>query len=217
MGLRYEVDIARLRKRAPKPYTPKTPEEEAAYALRKTFMGEDLPPRAYATGVSLTKNLALQYIGSNESTSYTSNKWKGDKMFEEFKHVSESRQRLFAAPGALARGAGPAPDGSFYGPIWRPADDVALPTVCAELSVLLHLEARLFMDETEDGEGLFGKGNEGCARIQPAGCLLYGAYLGDKKKSGYGEPCLLVISKTRGLQFLITGSGLDVTKDGIVG
>ncbi len=210
MAQRHTIDVQRLRSGVPKPHQPRTPEEEASYALRKTFMGEDLDPRAYKTSVTWSRSLTLQYVGSNESCAYASNKWGKGKEFEEFKHVSESRQRLFAAKGALA-------GGPFAGPFWRPSDDVVLPATCAELSVLLFLEARLFVDEDEDGNGIFGKGDEGCARIRPAGCLLYGAYLGDKQKSGYGEPVLLVISKTQGLQFLITGSGLDVTKDGIVG
>lgn len=209
MAQRHTIDVQRLRRSAPKAHTPRTPEEEAAYALRKTFMGEELDPRAY-TATTLPRNLTLQYVGSNESCSYASNKWGKGKQFEEFKHVSESRQKLFAAKGALA-------GGPFAGPFWRPSDDVVLPATCAELSVLLFLEARFFVDEDARGNGLFGKGDEGCARITPSGCLLYGAYLGDKQKSGYGEPCLLVISKSRGLQFLITGNGLDVTKDGIVG
>lgn len=210
MAQRHIIDVQRLRRGAPKAHVPRTPEEEAAYQLRKTFMGEDLDPRVYATSVTWKPSLTLQYVGSNESCAYASNKWGKGKQFEEFKHVSESKQRLFAAKGALA-------DGPYAGPVWTPSDDVVLPTACAELSVLLFLEARLFVDENEDGNGVFGKGDEGCVRIVPAGCLLYGAYLGDKQKSGYGEPVLLVISKTRGLQFLITGNGLDVTKDGIVG
>lgn len=209
MAQRHIIDVQRLRKSAPRDYTPKTGEEQASYDLRKTFMGEDLPPRAYKTGVNWGRNLELQLVGTNESVAYASNKWGKKKEFEEFKHVSESKQKLFAAPGALP--------GRPYGPVWRPSDDVVLPTTCAELSVLLFLEGRLFVGEDEEGNGVLGQGDEGCSRIRPAGCLLYGAYLGDKGRSGYGEPCLLVISKTAGLQFLITGSGLDITRDGIIG
>lgn len=210
MGRHHVIDVQSLRRAAPKPFEPRTPVEEASYALRKTFMGEDLPARAYATGVSWDRRLTLQWIGTNESCSYASNKWHKGKHFEEFKHVSEGKQKLFAAPGALA-------GGRFFGPVWSPADDVVLPTACAELSVLLSLESQLFVGEDSEGNGVHGRGDEGCVSIRPSGCLLYGAYLGSKEDPEVGEPCLLVISKTRGLQFLITGTELDITRDGIVG
>lgn len=209
MGMRHEVDVARLRRSAPKPYEPKTPLEQDTYALRKTFMGEELPAKAYSTGIRLA-GVAFQHVGTNESVGYVSNKWKGGKTFEEFKHVAESKQKLYAAKGAIAGTA-------LAGPWWRPSDDVIVPSAVAELAPCIFLEARLFVDEDKHGDGVLGRGDDGCVRIHPSGCLLYAGYLGDKTDPRYGEPFLLVGSKTQGAQFLVLGTGLDVTKDGIVG
>lgn len=209
MGIRHEIDVQRLRSGKPRPRQPKEGAEDAAYRLRKTFMGEDLPPEAYVLR-GRWSGLSFQWVGTCESVAYASNKWKGGKKFEEFKHVAESKQDLYAVKGAISGFRSP-------GPWWTPSADGVEEPVCAELAPLLFLQSRLFVDVDAKGNGVFGKGDEGCAEIHPSGCMLFATVLVDRRDRSGGEPALLVHHRTQGLQFLIVGQSLNVTRDGIVG
>ncbi len=213
MGHRLTYNVGRRRASTPKPFVSKDPLLQKIHKLRQTFMGEDLPPNVYDTGADWAK-VRLRHIGTNEATAYFSDKWGGSKTksFEEFKHVSEAPQELYAVDNAMP---------GAIGPIWSPrANKAIMPLVLAELAPLIFFEGRLFVDikKSKDGdEGVLGDGDEGCVRIRPPGCLLYAGYMRDARDPSTGETILVAIHPKDGVQYVVMGSELDVTKDGIVG
>ncbi len=210
--MRHTLDIQRFRASTPKDHTPKGAHEETTHRLRQTFMGDKRPSKLYDTHASWD-GLRFRHIGSNMGTAYASDKWGGEKKksFEEFKHISEGPQELYMREGAIT-------DFPTFGPVWSPAkDSLKLPDVVADLAPILHLEARLFTSLDKRGQGAFGQGDAGCRRISVGASMLCAGYLIDAENDDYGEPFLVVIAKKGGVQFVILGKKLDVTKDGIVG
>ncbi len=210
--MRHTLDIQRFRASTPKDHTPKGAHEETTHRLRQTFMGDKRPSKLYDTHASWD-GLRFRHIGSNMGTAYASDKWGGEKnkSFEEFKHISEGPQELYMREGAIT-------DFPTFGPVWNPAkDSLKLPDVVADLAPILHLEARLFTSLDKRGQGAFGQGDAGCRRIKVGASMLCAGYLIDADNADYGEPFLVVIAKKGGVQFVILGKKLDVTKDGIVG
>jgi len=209
MGLRHEIVIERFRRSSKAPVRPGHPVADATHGILTTFQGEPLPPEAYDTGASWA-GVRLRHIGTNEATCYLSDKWgyRKKRSFEEFKHVSEAPQELYAVDGVVP---------GAKGPIWSPkASKAILPTDLAELGPLICFESRLHLGVIE-GEGVLGKGDEGCVRIAPAGCLLYAGFLRDADDPDQGETILVVIHRRAGVQLVVMGDDLAVTKDGIVG
>jgi len=210
--MRHTLDIQRFRATEPKDYVPKNAHEETTHRLRQTFMGDKRKARVYDTRATWN-GLEFRHIGSNEGTAYASDKWgfEGKKSFEEFKHISEGPQQLYEVCGTIT-------DFRTHGPLWDPAKDrLRMPELIADLAPIMHLEARLFTSTDAKGQGVFGRGNEGCRRIEVGAAMLCAGYLIDMDAPDYGEPFLVVIARKGGVQFLILGSKLDVTKDGIVG
>lgn len=213
MGMRHTLEIERYRKGRTSPFDPKDPVDKATHKLRQTFMGEPLPPEAYDTGASWA-GVRLRHIGTCEATAYVSDKWGGrkKKSFEEFKHVSEAPQELYAVDGVVP---------GAKGPVWTAAQNRAImPATLAELGPLIFFQSRLHVAtrKTKDGdEGVLGEGDEGCVQLVAAGCLLYAGFMTDRDAPDEGETILVAIHRRAGVQFVVMGSELSVTKDGITG
>ena len=106
-----------------------------------------------------------------------------------------------------------------------PSDDgVKMPQYLSELSILIFLEAQLFVREDADGGGVLGPGDRGFVRIEVPGALLYGGYA-RASGAGFGEraeiPFLCVGTKADGPLYVIAGgpdnTDFDILSDGIVG
>jgi hypothetical protein len=213
MGKHHTIEIERFRHGQKKSVTPGTEVGKATHKLLQTFQGAPLPPEAYDTGASWA-GVRLRHIGTNEATCYLSDKWGGKprRSFEEFKHVSEAPQELYAVGGVVP---------GSKGPLWSPGlNDAIMPTELAELGPLICFESRLHvgLEKTRDGEeGVLGEGDEGCARIVAAGCLLYAGFMRSKTQPDEGETILVAIHRREGVQFVVMGDRLSVTKDGITG
>jgi hypothetical protein len=211
MGRKTTLDVQALRAGKLRPYELQGAFDDETHRARETFMGEKLPPQVYDTGASWS-GVRLQHVGTCEAVAYNSDKWGGrqKRLFEAFKHVVEAPQDLYAVRGSIG--------GPTCGPIWVPSKEgVIMPDRIAEMAPLEFIQSRLFVSTDEDNEGVLGEGDEGCVELEPAGCLLYVGYLRTSKSDTSGEPILIVLSAKKGVQFVIRGEELDVTKDGIVG
>lgn len=192
---------------------PNSEDSRLARNLIKTFKKKDPSSQPYATGWKWPDS--YRHIGTALSEAYSSDKWVKDYSFREWKHLAEGEHALYAAPSAR---------GKFRGPTFSmKKDGMRMPTHISELSILIFFEARLFVD-MEDGDGIYGRGDDGVVRIEVPGALLYGGYaerigrsFGEKDR----EPFLMIGTKADGPIFLITaGDGnndFDILSDGIVG
>lgn len=146
----------------------------------------------------------FQEIGSAEAQMYRSNKWKKNpRDWDDYKHVAEGPQSCFVVPGFLRSYSDNQPV-DVYG------DDVTfedpMPEYITILAPLIGIQVRLF---DENGK-LPKKGN--LYEITVPHGMLAGARFPDSD-----EPFLLVYTKLEGVCMIITGTELDVEKDGIVG
>lgn len=184
-------DAAQLR--GPRVNPPSGPDAERAMRMRKTFTQKSVGG-AYRAATGWPAG--IRYVGRCLGVAYSSDKWQKDSDFEDYKHIVEAPQDLYAfACSATTHIVG------------APADIGAkLPDVLAELAPLLYIEAQL-VASARGGKEVY---HPNPSIVQPPAALLYGGYA-DK------EPFLCVGSQANGMMFLITGEELNVERDGITG
>lgn len=147
----------------------------------------------------------MQEVGRAVAQLYRSNKWKmNPREFEDYKHIAEAPQRLYVVPGFLqdAEQGGPL---KVYGP--KVSLDGEMPKHFSILATLIGVQARLY-----DQGGKLPRGESGLFEIVVKHGMLGGARFPDND-----EPFLFVYTKQGGVHMMITGTQLDIEKDGIVG
>jgi hypothetical protein len=195
---------------------PHHPVNEHARAMRETFQDDD---SRVAYSMDHTWPTRYYEIGQGRSVAYTSNKWKDDDDFEDYKHVAESPNQTFVTDkflrAARRRRSDLRPNGGEY-PECYP--EVEFPPTVAELAPFIFFEARPI--ESYSGSKRIVLAEE-AIQVGIPGCILYGCYAKPPGSSWSRKssliPFLAVIHKTDGVMAIITGKRLDVKKDGIVG
>ncbi len=169
---------------------------DAAKRLRETFVDR---PMTKVDALEWEWPKRLEEVGTCEAVMYTSDKWKPIGEFEDYKHVAEGSQRLFVKPGFIVdhKSGKPLELYSEVVPVEGP-----LPDAIAVLAPILGIQARFYDDEGEPGDYF---------QINVAR-----AKLGAAKHPKSGETFLVVFTPKE-LVAIITGTELDVEKDGIVG
>ncbi len=184
---------------------------QLAKNMRETFMDAGLEYGPYDTGLSWPTQFAP--IGKGLSFAYTSHKWEKQGKFNDYKHVAEAPQTVYAAPVLLRQ----IPRSLSGDPFVLERPDFVLPLETAELSQLLYLEMEMFARPGRLA------GNEGLRRITIPGAVLYGGYArrpdapATSRSKGDYKPFLFAAKKGEGVILLVTGRELSVTRDGIVG
>lgn len=187
--------------------------------MRETFMDAPLEYGAYDTGLSWPK--AFVAIGKGMSFAYTSHKWEKEAVFNDYKHIAEGPQAVYAAPVLARQGLDRATDGTALD---REPVDAVLPTQTAELTPLLFVEMQRFEGVGSDGLPFLPSSRRvGIKRIVLPGAMLYGGYArrpdapeNSTNRRDYA-PFLFAASREHGVILLVTGKKLNVTRDGIVG
>lgn len=147
----------------------------------------------------------VQEIGRAKAQLYRSNKWKmNPREFEDYKHIAEASQYCYAVPGFL-RDASGKEDLPVYGSMIQLEDQ--MPEHFTILAPLIGIQLHLY-----DKNGRLPRGDRGLYEVSVARGMLGGA-----RFPGSEEAFLLVYTKQGGVHMLITGTELDVEKDGIVG
>lgn len=154
-------------------------------------------------------------VGDSLAVAYASDKWKKIGNYELYKHLAESRNRLFVQPGLLVDW-----DTSDEFPVIGPMvdiSDVPMPKHFAELGFFEEGNFKLYTGGTDE-KPKFGKGGDGVVAV-----VIRHAYVGASKimwseiGAGKDQPFLFIYTKKDGPLIFITGEELDVKKDGIVG
>ena len=171
-----------------------TDTRDDARRIRETFMSS--PPKRETT-VPFTWPKAMDEVGKGKSIMYRSNKWKKNPQdWEDYKHVAEGPQVVMVTPGFLRE---------WDRPTKRLAVDSErvqliepMPKHFAVLAPFLGLQFQPY-------------GSEDFYEVTVAHATIGGA-----KHPKTGEKFLFVYTKA-GVHMLVTGSELDIEKDGIVG
>jgi len=146
----------------------------------------------------------LQEVGKAQAQMYRSNKWKKDpKEYEDYKHIAEGPQNCYIVPGFL-RDLHNKPLKTYGDTYDFPPP---MPTHVTILAPLIGIQVKLY-----DESGKLPKGDKNLYEIVVSHGMLAGARFPDND-----ETFLLVYTKLGGVHMIITGTELDVEKDGIVG
>ena len=150
-----------------------------------------------------------QEVGEGKAVMYRSNKWKSSlRDHEDYKHVAESSQALFVVPGYLRERSDEDVHVKVYGGMF--SIQGPMPQHFTKLGPLLGMQARLF-DKKENGDVYLPKGDDRLYQIEMARC-----YLGGARHPETLEPFLFVYDK-HGVYMMVTGTELNIEKDGVVG
>jgi len=149
----------------------------------------------------------LVEVGECLATIYRSDKWHKKGEYEDYKHKSESEQRLYVVPGAPLtelRAIGM----QLVGPTEKVPSRL-LPDTVAELALFMGFQTRLY---DKDGSRFYlPEGDEGLYEFS-----ISHAKLGAGRCEN-GKTFLVVYHEKRGPYCFVFGEDLDVEKDGIVG
>jgi hypothetical protein len=158
-----------------------------------------------------------QNVGDSLAVAYASDKWKDKGDYELYKHLAESRNRVFVQPGLLKDW-----DTSDDVPVVGPMVDFAecpMPKHFATLGFFEEANLKLYTGGDDDAPA-FGDGDDGCVAVHirhaylGASKMLWSEAKGGKAKD---QPFLFVYTHKEGPLMLVVGRKLDVKKDGIVG
>jgi len=198
---------------------PPHPVNDHARKMRETFQ-DDRSDVSYR--INANWPTTFYELGQGRSVAYTSNKWKDEDDFEDYKHVAESPNQTWVTESFLrharARNRGLRPNGGEY-PMSQPM--VEFPPTVAELAPFIFLEARPIESWSDSGTRRRIVLARDAVQIGIPGCVVYGCYArppsGSWSRLSSLIPFLAVIHKRDGVMAIITGHELDVKKDGIVG
>ena len=151
----------------------------------------------------------LSHIGRCLAVMYSSDKWKSEKDFEDYKHIAEAPQEFLVAPDVdiriMGRSGRKKLDGINVSMI------EPMPSDIADLAPLLGVQVQLF-SSVKGKRGKLGRSQEDLFELAPSRAILGGA-----RHPKTGAAFLVIYNASRGPIALITGSDLDVEKDGVVG
>lgn len=190
-----------------------------AERMRRTFQDED-PKKAER--MPFTWPEELQLVGHCLGVVYSSDKWKRDPEFEDYKHIAEAPQYLLVPDRFLIDWETGDPL-DVVGP-WVPLPRL-MPRHFATLAKFLGVQMRLYDQMDDDGDGKLGTGADSLIEFRVSRAFLGGARVpegNDEELAPLGlEPgrAFLFVYTTNqaGVHCIITGEELDVEKDGIVG
>ncbi len=190
-----------------------------ARSLRETFTAKDVRAE---TELPFGWPTTLQHVGDSLAVAYASDKWKQDGDFDLYKHVAESPNRVFCAPGFLCRFDKPGEAWPTIGPRVSFVD-VPMPKHFAVLALFEEADLRLFTDGDDDAPE-FGGGDEGIVKVVVKHAILGAGKIrwSTTSKGRKDQPFLFVYSEPKGnerggVHLFIVGEELDVERDGIVG
>jgi|GEM_PF-2200823 len=188
---------------------------EAAAAIRERFQDapvvreEELPFGWPST---------FQHVGDSLAVAYGSNKWKDDPVdMELYKHIAESRNRVFAVTDFFYRYDDPAEQWPVIGPMIA-FDSLPLPRHYAKLGDFYEANLKLHTHGMKHNP-MLGPKDDGCVTVVlkdaelGAGVIRWSAVEGEDVSD---QPFLFVYDKT-GVKLFIVGKELDVQGVGIVG
>lgn len=196
--------------RGPRVEAPNDPSYHDAKAIRERFTARSLEYGPYSTGVTWPNR--IYPIGRVRAEAYSSDKWQKTDFWEDYKHIAEGPQFIYATDVAFrAR-----PELRYHLNGDRVAGDpidAKMPRVIAEGAPVIFLQIRLFHSEGQFAQ----KGDEGYRRLDMPGSVWYAGYAMPKSGHGRKKFFLTVIDRNEGVHFIIVGTKLEITKDGIVG
>lgn len=191
---------------------------EQAREMREAFY--DKKSRRSET-MPFTWPTELQDVGRCLAVAYSSDKWKSTKEFEDYKHIAEAPQHLLVRPGFLV-------DWETDEPLETIGPWVELPQPMpkhfAKLARFVGLQFQLYAECTARG-GRLGRSDDDLMEFRLRRGLLGGTRLPDDIDVEYpklgieaGAPVLFVYTlDEEGVHAVITGTELEIEKDGIVG
>lgn len=188
--------------------------EAEAREMRETF--QDRPIRRRET-MEFTWPKEMQLIGKCLAVVYSSDKWKEDREFEDYKHLAEAPQHLLAVERFLIDWSTDEPLGGIGPWVVLPQP---MPKHFAKLAKFLGVQCRVY-EGTDDKPRL----EKTPLEFRVARAFLGGAVVPDDKELEYparvgleaGEPFLFVYTLDEGVKCIITGRDLAIESDGIVG
>lgn len=172
-------------------------DERHARKLRENFRDE---PATEILDLGWTWPKTMRQVGVCESVMYVSDKWHDKGDFEDYKHVAESSQQLYARPGKLVD-LGSSKKRKESGPT---VEISGMPDTIAILAKFLGVQCRFF-----DAKG---KLTPDYYQID-----IKQAELGGGRHRDTGEIFLVVYTRADGPLLIVTGNALGIEKDGIVG
>lgn len=194
--------------------------QELAANMRETFTAR---PVQYETEFDMDWPASMQHIGDSLAVAYASDKWKpkkknGRRELELYKHLAESRNRIFCYPGSVYLADSPSERLECIGPRVS-FEGVPMPDSFAELARFEEVNVQLYTEGT-DADPAFGAGEDnGVMTLTVRHGHLGGSFIrwGQLKKKRKAQPFLFVYTESDGIMFIIVGDDLAVEKDGIVG
>ncbi len=190
---------------------------DLAVEMRRTFHASE-PQRS--ENMPFTWPAELQVIGKCLSVTYSSDKWKTTKEWEDYKHVAEAPQYLLARPGFLVD--------------WETDEAIdtvgyvaelpdPMPRHFAKLAKFLGIQLQLYSG-MRNGKPQLSRSAEDLLEFRVGRAHLGGAFVPDDAECPHGvgleagAPFLFVYTvEAEGVLCIVTGRDLDVEKDGIVG
>jgi len=179
---------------------------DQARAMRETFMDRESKREKR---MPFTWPTDLQHIGQCIAIEYRSDKWH-PREDEDYKHIAEAPQDILACRDFLCPWDAPRTPIETFGPMMPLAQP--LPRHFAELPEVLGVQLRLYV--AGGRKPRFGRGDEGYVQVRIPRCMLGGAR---HPKNGRAFLFLYNPDREDGVHAVITGSKLDIEKDGIVG
>lgn len=176
--------------------------EPSAREMFEAFHAKD-PKRREKYDFSWPKR--VQLVGRAQAQLYRSNKWKANpREFEDYKHIAEAPQYCYVTPGFLREPNGNKPL-KVYGDFFEMEEE--MPRHFTILAPLIGIQIRLY-----DQNGRLPRGDKGLYEVTVPHGMLGGARYPDSE-----EAFLLVYTRQGGIHMIITGTELDVERDGITG
>jgi hypothetical protein len=192
--------------------------KDLAKEMRRTFHDTD-PKRSER--MPFTWPDELQVVGKCLSVTYSSDKWKRSREYEDYKHVSEAPQFILMAPGFLTDWETDEPI-DMVGPIAELPDP--MPRHFAKLAKFLGIQLQLYGSMSADGRPRLSRSAEDLLEFRLGRAHLGGAYVPEDAETPRGigldpgAPFLFVYTLEDELvPCIVTGKQLDVEKDGITG
>ena len=187
---------------------PNHPSAVLAKKTREVFQDERATG-AYSLNCDFPRTLVE--LGQGRSMSYSSNKWKGSPDdFENFKHVAEGHQTVYATESFVRSLSLQAPSGGWP----KHRLKLEMPNTLAELAPAIFTEIRPLTGVKPKRLANYAELIELPGAIYYAGhALPKGASWGSRKTI----PFITAIKPGQGVLFLVFGTELRITEDGMCG
>lgn len=189
--------------------------EELAVNMQETFVSRKVTKR---TEFPWKWTQRMQQVGESLAVAYSSNKWQATlDDWVLYKHLAESRNHCFAAPGIMHDLNRPGRSWPVNGPTVD-FGDVPMPNAFGELCEFERLDLQLYTRRDRNGGWNVGSADEGVVEVSVPRAYLGGSMIRwSEVGAGKDQPFLVVYTKTGGPMFLIVGEKLEVRTEGIVG